>query len=92
MEQKNQNQIVVPTQVDQISLSTSRRCDYCVHIACIIGDLSQSHSVYLYTSQVYLQQIHVLVLQNRGHDHDHGHVQKPWQTAQWKVQRKHQLQ
>ena len=77
--QKNQTQTIVLTQVDQISPSTSRGSDYCVHNVCsIAGVLSQMHSVCLHTSHVHLQQIHVLVLQNCGHDH--GRVQKPWQT------------
>ena len=59
-EQRNQTQKVVSTQIDQISPNTPRRCDYCVHSACIAGILSQRHSVWFHTSHVHLQQIHVL--------------------------------
>ena len=47
-EQRIQTQKAVSTQVDQISPSTSRRCDYCVHSACIVGVLSQRHFVCLH--------------------------------------------
>ena len=66
-EQRSQTQKAMPTQVDQISPSTSRRCDYYVHSACITGVLSLKHSVCLHTSRIHLQQIHVL--QNRDRDH-----------------------
>jgi len=36
--QEDQTQIVVPTQVDQISPSTFQRCDYYVHNTYIVGD------------------------------------------------------
>jgi len=38
--QENQTQIAVPTQVDQISPSTFRRCDCYIHNAYINGGLS----------------------------------------------------
>jgi len=78
-EQKNQTQIAVPTQVDQISPSTSRKCDYCVHNACIAGSFLRgilSASIRAMTTS----KIQALVLQNHGHEHDlcHGYLDQNW--------------
>jgi len=49
--QEDQNQIDVPTQVDQISPSTFRRCDYYVHNA-YIADASTSNEFTFSSSKI----------------------------------------
>ena len=81
MGHEDQNQLVVPTQVNQTSPSTSQRCDYSVRNAYSAEVRYQEHSVCHQENCVTYQLSHVL-LHSRDHDLDLYHVQSIWQSDQ----------
>jgi len=74
MRHEDQNQLAVPTRVDQISSSTSQRYDYSDHSAYSASVPYQTHSVVHQEHCIPHQMSHVL-RQSRVLDHDHDYVQ-----------------
>ena len=76
-----QNQLVVPTPVDQTSSNTSQRYGYSDHSVYNASVPYQRHSIVHQEYCVRRQMSHIL-LQSRVSDHDHDlyHVQSTWPT------------